>query len=53
MVMIIIHLQKSFSQKDEKKFWFSDFEAKNGYTKNEMDIYLSPSTDKIFSKKIN
>ncbi len=48
---------KSFSQKDEKKFWFSDFEAKkwlkNGYTKNEMDIYLSPSADQIFSKKIN
>jgi N-acetyl sugar amidotransferase len=48
---------KSFSQKDEKKFWFSDFEAtkwlKNGYTKSEMDIYLSPSADKVFSKKIN
>jgi N-acetyl sugar amidotransferase len=48
---------ESFSQKDEKKFWFSDFEAKkwlkNGYTKNEMDIYLSPSADQIFSKKIN
>jgi len=49
--------EKSFSPKDEVKYWFSDFEAKKwikkGYTKKEMDIYLSPPIDEILSKKIN
>ena len=49
--------EKSFSPKDEIKFWFSDFEAKKwlkkGYTKKEMDIYMSPSIDEILTKKIN
>ena len=37
--------EKSFTPKDEIKYWFSDFEArkwlKKGYTKKEMDIYMS------------
>ncbi len=49
--------KKSFSRKDEIKFWFSDYEAKKwlkkGYNKKDIDIYLSPSTDEILSKKIN
>ena len=49
--------EKSFSPEDEIKYWFSDFEAKKwlkkGYTKKEMDIYMSPPIDKILSKKIN
>jgi len=48
---------KSFSPKEEKKFWFSNFEAKKwlnqGYSKKEIDFYLPPSNDEILSKKIN
>ncbi len=48
---------KSFSPKDEVKFWFSNFEAKKwlkkGFTKKDIDIYISPSIDEIVSKKIN
>ncbi|MDA7704706.1 N-acetyl sugar amidotransferase [Candidatus Pelagibacter sp.] len=49
--------EKSFSPKDEIKFWFSNFEAKKwlkkGFTKKDMDIYISPPIDEIVSKKIN
>jgi N-acetyl sugar amidotransferase len=49
--------EKSFSPKDEIKYWFSDFEAKKwlkkGFNKKDMDIYMSPSIDEILSKKIN
>ena len=49
--------EDSFSPKDEIKYWFSDFEAskwlKKGFSKKDMDIYMSPPIDEILSKKIN
>ena len=48
---------KSFSPEDEIKYWFSDFEAskwlKKGFTKKDMDTYMSPPVEDILKKKIN
>tara|TARA_B100001093_G_scaffold473423_1_gene497338 strand:- start:4225 stop:5382 length:1158 start_codon:yes stop_codon:yes gene_type:complete len=48
---------KSFSPRDEIKYWFSGYEPKKwlkkGYNKKEIDIYMTPPIEEILSKKIN
>ena len=48
--------EKSFSPKDEIKYWFSGFDAKKwlnkGYKKEELDVYMRPSFKEIMKKKI-
>ena len=48
--------KKSFSSKEEIKYWFSNFEAskwiKRGFTKKDMEIYIPPTREEIFKKKI-
>jgi len=48
--------KKSFSSKDEIKYWFSNFEAskwiKKGFTKKDMEIYMPPPRQEVFKKKI-
>ena len=49
--------KKSFSSKEEIKYWFSNFEAskwiKRGFTKKDMEIYIPPTREEIFKKKNN
>ena len=46
--------EKSFSPKDEIKYWFSGFDAKKwlnkGYKKEELDVYMRPSFKEIMKK---
>ena len=48
--------EKSFSPKDEIKYWFSGFDAKKwlnkGYKKEELDVYMRPSFKEIMKKLI-